>query len=198
MPPVSPPERWALTPPFHPCQTLRALRRRPTGFPARCHRAALRRRSILCGTFRSAPSGTGFSLCSPLRPLALPGALPCQEFRSSQSEKRASGRCPDFPPAQPSCDDQASDHPARPPALLYLDHQPCGDQEAPRILCVKPRVLDLQPPVPLLLHSQFARANSGRAHKRVQPTKRPGWCFFQGEVVQSLRRQEHYKKCGRD
>src|SRR5260370_10897129 len=53
VPPVSPPERWALTPPFHPCQTLRALRRRPAGFPARCHRAALRRRSILCGTFRS-------------------------------------------------------------------------------------------------------------------------------------------------
>jgi hypothetical protein len=53
VPPVSPPERWALTPPFHPCQTLRAFRRRPAGFPARCHRAALRRRSILCGTFRS-------------------------------------------------------------------------------------------------------------------------------------------------
>src|SRR5260370_11834730 len=53
VPPVVPPERWALTPPFHPCQTLRAFRRRLTGFPARCHRAALRRRSILCGTFRS-------------------------------------------------------------------------------------------------------------------------------------------------
>src|SRR5260370_40638666 len=25
VPPVSPPERWALTPPFHPCQTLRAF-----------------------------------------------------------------------------------------------------------------------------------------------------------------------------
>ena len=80
-------ERWALTPPFHPCQTLRAFRRRLAGFPARCHRAALRRRSILCGTFRSAPGGTGFGLCSPLRPLALPGALPCQEFRSSQRVK---------------------------------------------------------------------------------------------------------------
>ena len=27
--------------------------------------------------------------------------------------------CPDFPPAQPSCDDQASDHPAHPPLSLY-------------------------------------------------------------------------------
>jgi len=53
-PPVLPPERWALTPPFHPCQTSRAFRRRLTGFPVRCHRASLRRRSILCGTFRSA------------------------------------------------------------------------------------------------------------------------------------------------
>jgi hypothetical protein len=118
VPPMLPPGRWALTPPFHPCQTTRAFRRRLAGFPARCHRAALRRRYILCGTFRSAPSGTGFSLCSPSRPLALPGALPCQEFRSSQNEERASGRCPDFPPAQPSCDDQASDHPARPPTII--------------------------------------------------------------------------------
>src|SRR2546427_9092863 len=28
VPPVSPPKRWALTPPFHPCQTLRACRGR--------------------------------------------------------------------------------------------------------------------------------------------------------------------------
>ena len=52
VPPMLPPGRWALTPPFHPCQTMRAIRRRPAGFPARCHRAALRRRYILCGTFR--------------------------------------------------------------------------------------------------------------------------------------------------
>src|SRR5882762_4283294 len=70
VPPVSPPERWALTPPFHPCQTLRAFRRRLTGFPVRCHRAPLRRRSILCGTFRSAASSTGLactSHCAPWR-----------------------------------------------------------------------------------------------------------------------------------
>ena len=34
VPPVSPPKRWALTPPFHPCLTSRALRRRLAGFPA--------------------------------------------------------------------------------------------------------------------------------------------------------------------
>ena len=52
VPPMLPPERWALTPPFHPCQTERAFRRRLAGFPARCHRASLSRRYILCGTFR--------------------------------------------------------------------------------------------------------------------------------------------------
>jgi hypothetical protein len=52
VPPMLPPERWALTPPFHPCQTERAFRRRPAGFPARCHRASPSRRYILCGTFR--------------------------------------------------------------------------------------------------------------------------------------------------
>jgi len=31
---------------------MRAIRRRLTGFPVRCHRASLRRRSILCGTIR--------------------------------------------------------------------------------------------------------------------------------------------------
>ncbi len=52
VPPMLPPERWALTPPFHPCQTERAFRRRPAGFPAGCHRASLGRRYIFCGTFR--------------------------------------------------------------------------------------------------------------------------------------------------
>src|SRR5207247_6250160 len=35
VPPVSPPKRWALTPPFHPCLTSRAFRRRLAGSPAR-------------------------------------------------------------------------------------------------------------------------------------------------------------------
>src|SRR6266481_2470376 len=68
VPPVSPPERWALTPPFHPCQTSRAFRRRLTGFPVRCHRAPLRRRSILCGTFRDAVVAPGFSPASSTLP----------------------------------------------------------------------------------------------------------------------------------
>jgi hypothetical protein len=72
VPPMLPPERWALTPPFHPCQTERAFRRRPAGFPARCHRALLGRRYILCGTFRE----QRHRLACATAPLALPGALP--------------------------------------------------------------------------------------------------------------------------
>ncbi len=52
VPPMLPSGRWALTPPFHPYQTERAFRRCVAGFPARHHRAALRWRSIFCGTFR--------------------------------------------------------------------------------------------------------------------------------------------------
>src|SRR5437899_5225316 len=45
-----------------------------------CHRAALRRRSILCGTFRDAVVAAGLPRHLQLRPLTLSGALPCQEF----------------------------------------------------------------------------------------------------------------------
>ncbi len=51
-----------------PPQTSRAFRRRLTGFPVRCHRASLRRRSILCGTFRDAVVAPGFSPASSTSP----------------------------------------------------------------------------------------------------------------------------------
>jgi hypothetical protein len=119
VPPVSPPERWALTPPFHPCQTSRAFRRRLTGFPVRCHRASLRRRSILCGTFRDAVVAPDFSPASSTSPPGVTRRVALSRVPLLPKKERASGRCPDFPPARPSCDDQASDHPARPPLLLY-------------------------------------------------------------------------------
>src|SRR5258708_15093028 len=72
-----PSRRWALTPPFHPCQTSRAFRRRLTGFPVRCHRAPLRRRSILCGTFRDAVVAAGFPPPPSLWPPALPRPVLC-------------------------------------------------------------------------------------------------------------------------
>jgi len=81
--PVLPPGRWALTPPFHPCQVVcrcrafaQLLRRRLAGFPVRRHRAPRCRRSILCGTFRDAVVAAGLSRRLQLRPLTLSGALP--------------------------------------------------------------------------------------------------------------------------
>ena len=68
VPRLLPNERWALTPPFHPCLTERAFRRRPAGFPARCHRASPSRRYFLCGTFRGAVVAPGFSPASSTSP----------------------------------------------------------------------------------------------------------------------------------
>ena len=110
LPPVSPPERWALTPPFHPCQTCEPFVGAAQVSLRDCHRAALRRRSVFCGTFRDAVVAPGLSPAFQLRPLALPGALPI----SSPALLSLRRWCPDFPPAQPSRDDQASNHPAHP------------------------------------------------------------------------------------
>src|SRR5215470_5177638 len=53
MPATLLPPRWALTPPFHPY--LRANHADiPEVFPPVCHRVTLRRRYLLCGTFRDA------------------------------------------------------------------------------------------------------------------------------------------------
>ena len=134
VPPMLPTERWALTPPFHPCLTERAFRRRPAGFPARCHRSPSRR-YILCGTFRSQPHRAGLNpaphaeACNSASWQTLRGEPPGVTRRvalypeaprdrrvySSPALASLRRRCPDFPPAQPSCNDQASDHPAHPP-----------------------------------------------------------------------------------
>ena len=57
----------------------------------------------------------------PVRPPGVTRRVALSRVPLIPKDKRASGRCPDFPPAQPSRDDQASDHPARPPFLLYSD-----------------------------------------------------------------------------
>jgi hypothetical protein len=145
VPPMLPPERWALTPPFHPCQTERAFRRRLAGFPARCHRASLGRRYILCGTFRErwyrlkpvlfARRTTHIAQAAPHRLKSVPPPPWRYQARcpiSSPALASLRRRCPDFPPAQPSCDDQASDHPAHPPILIILDSSP--SQLAPSLL----------------------------------------------------------------
>ena len=80
-------------PTFSPLPAEPAFRRRLAGLPARCHRASLHRRSILCGTFRDTVAQASACVLSArrkrsaappkmhrlksvlLRPLALPGAF---------------------------------------------------------------------------------------------------------------------------
>jgi hypothetical protein len=115
VPPMLPPERWALTPPFHPCQTERAFRGRLAGFPARCHRASLSRRYILCGTFREQwhrLQPVDFSSLHLLTSLKRSRTDSSLRHRTPGVTRRVAlfrhrllpslrRRCPDFPPAQP-------------------------------------------------------------------------------------------------
>ena len=52
MPPMLPPGRWALTPPFHPC--LRPNHTTSRRFSSGLSPGCTRRRFVLCGTFRDA------------------------------------------------------------------------------------------------------------------------------------------------
>jgi hypothetical protein len=76
MPPMLPPERWALTPPFHPYQTKHAMRRRLAGFPAQispcCSAGGIFSVALSVGDSLDASQGLRFATA----PLALPGALP--------------------------------------------------------------------------------------------------------------------------
>jgi hypothetical protein len=229
VPPMLPSERWALTPPFHPCQTSRAFRRRLTGSPVRCHRASLRRRSILCGTFRDVVVAPGFSSASSTSPpgvtrrvalsrvplTALRSPLKTSALRPPQTafsavcldERRAVNVPQDgvrtFLPssvisglARGRLTTGTSDHPARPPVLLYLDHSPCGDQEVLGT-CVKRQVLDLRPPLPLLDHRLPELASIGTEHTPALPKARRAVCLSQERAAQSLKRQVRWRQCER-
>ena len=65
-------------PTISPLPDVSALVGRARGFPRTCHRGRTHRRFIFCGTFRSGDwSAQAVSLYYQIRPLALPGALPC-------------------------------------------------------------------------------------------------------------------------
>src|SRR5271154_3129252 len=101
MPPMLPPERWALTPPFHPYRRPHHSRC-PEGFPSSYHRVR-----FAGGIFSVALSVTlpQRLLSPPLqqRPLALPGALPYFAFTKW---------CPDFPPVPLARNQRSSSSPA--------------------------------------------------------------------------------------
>ena len=66
VPRVLPPERWALTPPFHPYQANELCEDVPQVY-LRDATVPFRRRYILCGTFRERISSTSRSRCHPNR-----------------------------------------------------------------------------------------------------------------------------------
>ncbi len=119
VPRVLPPGRWALTPPFHPCQMRSTGRSGPLVLPQACHRGASITGGIsFCGTFRSrvpCRELTPAEFLTRTGPLALPGALPCR----GRLLRAHHGWSPDFPPARFPCEKRAGDHPAHPPFSLY-------------------------------------------------------------------------------
>ena len=110
--------RWALTPPFHPY-----LRANHEDVPKVFLRAITGCRTA-GGIFSVALSVNRHGARLGRRPLQqLPwryqARCPSPRGPKAPGTPLARFRCPDFPPAQPACANQASDHPAHPPWLLY-------------------------------------------------------------------------------
>ena len=86
VPRMSPPGRWALTPPFHPCQMRSTGRGQPVVLPRACRRGA----SITGGLFSVALSVAAFRRCAFARRKTQPPgvtrrvALPSPTLRSSR------------------------------------------------------------------------------------------------------------------
>jgi hypothetical protein len=120
VPRMSPPGRWALTPPFHPCQMRLTERGRPLVLPQACRRGA----SITGGLFSvvlsvAATSRPAFAK----RVVQPPGvtrrvALPWPTLASSpQLESGLSSRRPFIRLAAGA--GHAGDHPTHSPAIVY-------------------------------------------------------------------------------
>ena len=96
-------------PTFSPLPALRTIRRCPEGFPPGYHRDTLRRRYILCGTFRD--------VCR-RRVLTRPAApVPWRYQARCPTSLSRSGVRTFLPPSR--LRSQASDRPAHPPLSLY-------------------------------------------------------------------------------
>ena len=124
VPPLLPTERWALTPPFHPCQAVRLREREPklvedvSQVYLRAVTVQSRRRSILCGTFRELSQEHRLKPVLPTAPLALPGALPLT-LKPSCAAAEFGVRT--FLPSRLL---GASDHPAHPPRSIIASATP--------------------------------------------------------------------------
>jgi hypothetical protein len=115
VPRVSPPGRWALTPPFHPCQ----MRSTGRGEPRFCRGPAAgyesHRRYIFCGTFRGRAVAFRLRGTRDATPRRYQARCP---FAAGSCEFAAMGVRTFLPPAlPPPCDGfrPAGDHPTHPP-----------------------------------------------------------------------------------
>ena len=81
-------------PTFSPLPALRSIERHPEGFPPGYHRETLRRRYVLCGTFRNAIPVNHV-------PWRYQARCPILLLRlAAEAAHRIHRWCPDFPPAQ--------------------------------------------------------------------------------------------------
>jgi hypothetical protein len=97
VPRVSPPGRWALTPPFHPCQMRSTDGGEPAVLPWACRRVRITPAVYFLWHFPWPRLRVSPSRNARRNPLALPGALP---FRRRLLRGSGDGS-PDFPPAGP-------------------------------------------------------------------------------------------------
>ena len=95
VPRVSPPGRWALTPPFHPCQMRSTDGGEPAVLPWACRRVRITPAVYFLWHFPWPRLHVPPSRNARRNPLALPGALP---FRRRLLRGSGDGS-PDFPPA---------------------------------------------------------------------------------------------------
>ena len=115
VPRMSPPGRWALTPPFHPCRMNLTERGGPLVLPQACRRGA----SVTGGIFSVALSVAGLARTAFAKRTARPPGVTRRVALSSLALARRRRWSPDFPPARFSREKRAGDHPAHPPFLLY-------------------------------------------------------------------------------
>jgi len=97
VPRVSPPGRWALTPPFHPCQMRSTDGGEPAVLPWACRRVRITPAVYFLWHFPWPRLRVPPSRNARRNPLALPGALPFRRRLLRGSDDRS----PDFPPAGP-------------------------------------------------------------------------------------------------
>jgi hypothetical protein len=98
VPRMSPPGRWALTPPFHPCQMRSTETGEPAVLPQACRRVRITPAVYFLWHFPWPRLRVSPSRNARRNPLALPGALP---YRRRPLRARDDGS-PDFPPAYPA------------------------------------------------------------------------------------------------